>query len=227
MTTQPILYATKTFPEGEQRETYDALSLNRRLLEQEDLLGLAYLIASNFLSEPHGAAEAQKVQEALRDDGKELVRLSSFIGTIPDANVREVLTKRYDRLQKQVTDMDLRLGQDRLTAPQGETKNSLPKLLFTVGFPAGFATALRTLPLRDWVVGCATGVVWGLAVWAAYGKDFEEKWTSVTNELCSKCERKPCIMKQNPAQKGLRNVMAVTKCYVRFKRVRGVSQNSL
>lgn len=217
MTKQPIIYATKTYPQGLVNETYDAFSLNRLMLEQEDLLGLAHLIASNFLSEPHNAADAKKVQEALRDDGKELARLSTFIKTLPDPKARKVLTKRYEVLQRKVTEMDMCLSLDRMATPQAETKSPLPKLLFTVGFPAGFATAMKALPIRNWAIGCITGFVWGLGIWIAYKGDIKKSWDSVAEEMCPKCQRDMCVMKQKPGQKSVRSVIAVVKCYARSK----------
>lgn len=217
MTVQPIIYATKGYPKGSEKETYDALSLNRNMLVQEDLLGLAHLIASNFLSEPHDVTDTRKVQDALREDGKELTRLSTFIKTLPDPKAREVLTKRYDDIQRKVTDMDLRLSLDRSATQQGETKGALPKLLFTVGFPAGAATAMKALSIRDWAVGCITGFVWGLGIWIAYKGDIKKSWDSIAGEMCLKCRRDMCVIKLNPQHKSMRGFITAARCYVQSK----------
>lgn len=156
MAMNPAIYATKYFPKGSENETHDAFSFNRSLVEQEDLLGVAHLVVSNFLNEPHTVSDTKRVQEALRGDENELVKLASFIGTIPDPKARDALTKRYDRLQRTLTDMDLRLGLDRMAAPQGEAKNTTSKLLFLAGFPAAVATAMKVITERTEILAICT-----------------------------------------------------------------------
>ena len=141
MASSPVIYATKSFPKGAANDSvpHDAFSLNRSLLEQEDLLSVAIMVAQNFLNEPHNAADTKRVQTALREDEQEVHKLASFINTVPNSEAREALTTRYDRLQKQITAMDLRLEQDRLATTQGETKvlclNSFLQLVFLQDSP--------------------------------------------------------------------------------------------